>query len=449
MKKEFGPESVEILPESIGDMQAFDAVPLLKRAADRTEVLGWVGEFADGLRENLRGAAAWVKAVGPEVSKKTLAAVTTAAFVAASLSACAKGPSTSTQPVYTETAPRVTEVSPTQVPPTETATATQVPTSTETATATENPAENANPFDRSTFPAEFQKDPATMTEQEQTDYQTFLNAARENFFKNQGIQDKVDQMKASGAFNVDFSDLVGMLYAQNNPDQLKNPELVKGKDIVVGPAEIREALQWDDFNIIDLWTQTVKDKGKIETVDYGWTSASWLGTNKKNTIFGVDTKILYSDEVGTSGVLGGISSIDSNPDTKVLWIIVKDSGNKWYLAPRMVNFAPDFTLSGSEGATCRIGPEAFALYELPEGVPFGPLVDAHGGKPWTLDSFYSNLGRPAIIIGRSDPFEGWATGDNSKFSFNPCYVHGVPIEGEFGVNPYFSPPIWGELTSAK
>jgi lysophospholipase L1-like esterase len=132
MKKEFSPESVEILPENIGDMPAFDAAPLLERAASRTEVLGWVGEFADGLRKNLRGAAAWVKAVGPEVSKKTLSAVATAAFVAASFSACANGPST--QRVFTETAPRVTEVSPTQAPPTETATATQIPISTETAT---------------------------------------------------------------------------------------------------------------------------------------------------------------------------------------------------------------------------------------------------------------------------------------------------------------------------
>jgi lysophospholipase L1-like esterase len=132
MKKEFGPESVEILPENIGDMQASEAAPLLERAASRTEDLGWVGEFADGLRENLRGAAAWVKAVGPEVSKKTLSAVATAAFLAASFSACANGPST--QRIFTETDPRVTEVSPTQVPPTETANATQAPTSTETVT---------------------------------------------------------------------------------------------------------------------------------------------------------------------------------------------------------------------------------------------------------------------------------------------------------------------------
>lgn len=132
IKREFRTEAVEILPENIGDMPASDAAPLLERAASRTEVLGWVGEFASGLRENLRGAAAWVKAVGPEVSKKTLALVTSAAFVASSISACQAGPVTPVIP--SETSPRITEISPTQVPPADTATTTQVATSTETAT---------------------------------------------------------------------------------------------------------------------------------------------------------------------------------------------------------------------------------------------------------------------------------------------------------------------------
>lgn len=132
IKKEFSPEAVEILPENIGDMPTYAAVPLLERAASRTEVLGWVGEFSDGLRENLRGAAAWVKAIGPEASKKALSLITTVSFVTASVSACAKGPGIP-YPI-TETAPRVTEISATRVPPTETATATQAPTSTETAT---------------------------------------------------------------------------------------------------------------------------------------------------------------------------------------------------------------------------------------------------------------------------------------------------------------------------
>jgi hypothetical protein len=84
-------ESVEILPENIGELPVIEAAPLLERAASRTEVLGWKGEFWDGLRKNLRGAKAWVESQGAEATKKTLRAITTASFVAASLSACAKG----------------------------------------------------------------------------------------------------------------------------------------------------------------------------------------------------------------------------------------------------------------------------------------------------------------------------------------------------------------------
>jgi hypothetical protein len=384
-----------------------------------------------------------------EPKKKALGAVAIVATVATACSA--KVPPT-VSPVPEGIKTQTSQVLPTQAPPTETAT--QAPTPTETATATENPAENANPFDRSTFPAEFQKDPATMTKQEQTDYQTFLNSARENFIKDQGIQDKVDQMKASGKLNNKFLDLMAMFYAQNNPDQLKNPELAKGKDVVVGPAEIRDILIDNDNNVVQLWSQGITDNGKWWLVDYGWVSADWLGPNAKNNIFGVDTKIQYADE-GISGVLGGISSIDNDPNTKVLWIIVKnnDIRNNLDLVPRMVKVAPDFTLSGSEGATCRVGWEGFKLNEMPEGVPFGPLEDAHSGKPWTSDSLYSNLGRPVTLGWRSDSFQDWAIGDNSKFSINIsislCYVYGLPVEGNLGVNPYFSPQIWNELVPAN
>jgi lysophospholipase L1-like esterase len=128
-------EPVEILPKNIGGMTAVETAPLLERAALRTEVLGWKGEFWDGLRENLRGAKAWVESQGAEATKKTLRVITTAAFVTTCFSACAKGPSTPYIP--SETAPRVTEVSSTAIP-TETTvppTATLTPTSTETATS--------------------------------------------------------------------------------------------------------------------------------------------------------------------------------------------------------------------------------------------------------------------------------------------------------------------------
>jgi hypothetical protein len=439
-------EPVEILPENIGEMPGVEAAPLLERAALRTEVLGWGGEFGKGLRENLRGAKAWVESQSAEATKKALKVIISASFVAASLSACAKGPSTPYIP--SETAPRVTEVSPTQVPTsTETATATQVPTSTETATATENPAETANPFDRSTFPAEFQKDPATMNEQEQTDYQTFLNAARENFIKNQGLQDKVDQMKVNGKFNLDFLDLMAMFYAQNNPDQLKNPELAKGKDVVVGPAEIREALQEGDTNIVNLWRKPFKDdKGLFRQVAYGWYGASPINPEYQKIItFGVVTEIQHYD-YGIYGILGGISSIDSDPNTKILWVIVVDSSNNLYLVPRMVNLAPDFTLSASAGVACR--DDTTALNEIPPNMSFGPE-----DIQYTSDSLYGILGKPVNIDSAWGPFNEWskATGGKLEFSVtSQCYIKGVPLRGRIQITePYFSPPTWEELTSVK
>jgi hypothetical protein len=127
-----GSESVEILPDNIGEIPAIEAVPLLERAALRTETLGWGREFGEGLRQNLRGAKAWVEAQRAEVTKKTLSVIVSASFIAASLSACAKGPNTLYIP--SETAPRVTEVSPTvtEVMP-------NIPTITPTETATLEP----------------------------------------------------------------------------------------------------------------------------------------------------------------------------------------------------------------------------------------------------------------------------------------------------------------------
>lgn len=107
--KSYVSEQIEILPENIGEMPGAEAAPLLERAALRTEVLGWKGEFWDGLRENLRGAGVWVESQGADTTKKALRLITAASFVAASFSACAKGP---TPYVPSETAPRATDVSP-------------------------------------------------------------------------------------------------------------------------------------------------------------------------------------------------------------------------------------------------------------------------------------------------------------------------------------------------
>jgi hypothetical protein len=381
-----------------------------------------------------------------EPKKKALGAV---AIVVTVATACSAKVSPTVSPELNEIRTQVAERLQTQVS-TKTVIATQAPTPTETATPPENPAENANPFDRSTFPAEFQKDPATMTEQEQTDYQTFLNAARENFFKNQGLQDKVDQMKASGKFNLDFLDLMAMFYAQNNPDQLKNPELAKGKDVVVGPAEIREALKEDDANVVKRWNETIEDNGKTWMIEYG--TEYPYETNpltQKISIFGVDVNTQYYD-LGIAGVLGGISSIDSDPDTKVLWIIVKDSSNNLYLVPRIGSLAPNFTLSGSDGATVR--DNRTYLEDLPSGVPFGPPEDNHG-KAWTSEALYNTLGKPVKVAPNSDSFYQWLLANNKDKKFEPpepSYLHGVPLVGSIYIlNPYFSPPIWDELAPAK
>jgi hypothetical protein len=104
-------EPVEILPEGIGEMPATEAAPLLERAASRTETLGWGGEFGKGLRENLRGASAWIKSSGADASKKILSLVTTATFLTSCISASAKG--LNVPDVPSETSPRVMEVSPT------------------------------------------------------------------------------------------------------------------------------------------------------------------------------------------------------------------------------------------------------------------------------------------------------------------------------------------------
>jgi hypothetical protein len=256
-------------------------------------------------------------------------------------------------------------------------------------------------------------------------------------------------MKASGKLNNKFLDLMVMFYAQNNPDQLKNPELAKGKDVVVGPSEIRDALQENDNNIIQLWNQTIKDQGKSWVVEYGWATAYEINPMfQKISIFGADVKIQFVD-MGVSGVLGGISSIDNDPNTKVLWIIVKDNNSNLYLVPRLVNLAPDFTLSASQGGACR--DDTTALDEL--DVPRGPLTDSRS-KVWTTDSLYGFLGNPVNIDYNSEPFNQWQTSspEGSKFNqiITECYVHGVPLAGRMDVtNPYYKPLVLNELTSGK
>jgi hypothetical protein len=104
-------KDIEILTGGIGEIPATETVPFLERAAIRTKVLGWKGEFWDGLRQNLEGASVWIKTEKAGLVKKTLSAVVGISFLTTVTSACAKGPGTPYIP--SETAPRVMEVSPT------------------------------------------------------------------------------------------------------------------------------------------------------------------------------------------------------------------------------------------------------------------------------------------------------------------------------------------------
>ena len=127
-------EPIEILPESIGKIPALEAAPLLARASSRIHTLGWKGEFWNGVRENLEGASAWIKAEKVNLVKKTLSAVTGASLLASMVS-CTNGQGPVIIP--SETSPRTKEVSPTA--PEVTPTATVAATPTETPTPTEVP----------------------------------------------------------------------------------------------------------------------------------------------------------------------------------------------------------------------------------------------------------------------------------------------------------------------
>lgn len=128
-------ESVEILPENIGSLPSSEAAPLLNRAASRIDILRPKSEFWEGLKENLKGASAWIDAKKGEISSKTLRAVAGASLVATMVAACAKPPES---PYLPTEAPRFTEVIPTEKP-TEMPTLEPTPTVEPTATPTEMP----------------------------------------------------------------------------------------------------------------------------------------------------------------------------------------------------------------------------------------------------------------------------------------------------------------------
>jgi len=84
------PEAVEILPLDIGDLPADEVVPLLERAASRIEIVKPENEFWQGMKENLEGAASYIKAKKGELASKTFRAIAGASLVTSMLSACAE-----------------------------------------------------------------------------------------------------------------------------------------------------------------------------------------------------------------------------------------------------------------------------------------------------------------------------------------------------------------------
>lgn len=158
-------EPVEILPEGIGTMPAMEAAPLLARASSRIQTLQWNDEFWDGVRQNLEGSAAWIKAEKANIVKKTLSAITGVSLLTSMVSACTNGSGPVIIP--SETSPRTREVSPTATEVTPTST--ETPTPTETATVTPEP--DGVYSEVYTF-ADFEKRDITFEELPLIDYET-------------------------------------------------------------------------------------------------------------------------------------------------------------------------------------------------------------------------------------------------------------------------------------
>ena len=121
-RMEIQPEEggVEIIPSNIGNLPSSEAAPLLTRAASRLEITKPRTEFWQGMSENLRGAAAYLKAEKSKIASKTFRAVAGASLVATMVSSCgpiarAEGPGslTPTEAVATEVFTPTPEITPT------------------------------------------------------------------------------------------------------------------------------------------------------------------------------------------------------------------------------------------------------------------------------------------------------------------------------------------------
>ncbi len=103
------PEPVEILPTNVGSLSSKEAAPLLNRAASRIDIVKPKTSFWDGMKENLKGAAAYLDAKKNQLASKTFRAIAGASLVAIMVSACAR-PTEGDFPLPTQTLPTATEV---------------------------------------------------------------------------------------------------------------------------------------------------------------------------------------------------------------------------------------------------------------------------------------------------------------------------------------------------
>lgn len=85
-------ERIEILPANIGELAASEAAPLLERAALRIGIIKPKDEFWEGMTENLRGAASYIKAEKAKLASKTFRAISGASLVGTMVAACARPP---------------------------------------------------------------------------------------------------------------------------------------------------------------------------------------------------------------------------------------------------------------------------------------------------------------------------------------------------------------------
>jgi hypothetical protein len=379
-----------------------------------------------------------------EPKKKALGAV---AIIATVATACSAKVSPTVNPPPEGIKTQTSEVSPTQVPPTEIAT--QTATATEQPTATEDELAGVNIFDTSTFPDKYKsiaEDPTSSTEEQQNEYQDFLHRARQKFFADKGILGLVNQMETSGKIDPEVADIWGLMYAQQNPDKLKDPSLVEGKRIILGPAELRKADALDDNDRFSKWTDNVTIGGKIFLTDYGQYPLVNVNPQYSNlNVFGVEISNHYGGG-SMNGVLGGIASVDENPNDLVVLILMKDPKGIWVIVPRLTSTDAKFTLP--KGSVCRENTTEW--YVLPEDVPYGPISD-NFSKAIPETQLFASLGLRINTKPYSNLFDDWTNQKEMFFQLagGPCFTSAGAVIRQTTIFPAYKPPVWDDIASSK